>query len=259
MKQSKDPERRSSFGFLSSFGRGNNNKTDTDDIKSDSEEDPVMALFRSRTTQRVRFALEGGGGSTSQQDHDPSTATSSSVSSRSEGSTPQPGISKFMKGALFGNTTYNNKTKSDEEDEFDSVVAKEIEQAKLSQTEMVWESSDAGAEMVRTQSSEKRDITLSFVEHTETRARVIKLLNKATRAQAVHFRYAYAVKCCMKGKSRRSAKQNRAYKEHRKPLSTHSFVISLSQRWNCWIKRSTLMIIQLWLRLFNRSIMPITL
>ena len=38
-----------------------------------------------------------------------------------------------------------------------------------------------------------------FVEQPETRARVIKLLNKATRAQYVHFRYEYSVKCCMKG------------------------------------------------------------
>jgi hypothetical protein len=43
--------------------------------------------------------------------------------------------------------------------------------------------------------------TSAFAEQGEVRSQVNVLLNKANRAHHVHFRYEYAIKCCMKGKA----------------------------------------------------------
>jgi hypothetical protein len=44
----------------------------------------------------------------------------------------------------------------------------------------------------------------TFAEQGEVRSQVNVLLNKANRAHHMHFRYEYAIKCCMKGKPRAS-------------------------------------------------------
>jgi len=190
-------------------GKGGNSKksalAESRDSDDQMEDDPVVALFRSRTTQRVRFSLET---EQTQQpkyekvDVEKEPSASSGAHSNSAGSLS---IKKFMKGALFG-----RKSKDSFEGlEFDEVVAKEIESAKENDPEMVWESAHAAAgaeEIVRTKANGNADgrggssesLTVSFTESKETRAQVIKLLNKACRAQFVHFRYELAVKYCMK-------------------------------------------------------------
>ncbi|KAL7561693.1 hypothetical protein ACA910_016455 [Epithemia clementina (nom. ined.)] len=194
----------------------NSSKKDSEEesYRCGSDEDPVVKLFEQRTTQRVRFTLEGVGNDDmppskpseqqqeeqqhqqhqkQQKQHFQGRLKSSSHPSAHNGNSPPTSpnrktISRFMKGALFGG---NNKA---ERAAVDAEVARELESVKR---ELVWENTATatGGEMVRTQPGE---LTTTFLEDPQTRAKVIKLLNKARRAQYVHFRYEYAVKCYVK-------------------------------------------------------------
>ena len=180
-----------------------------------SEDDPVVRLFEQRNTQRVRFALEYGNEETpppkppqrqqeeqKQQPAQESQQQPQAVNSRRDDSnkngssgrtspstSPNRKLSRFLRGALFGG---NNKS---EKAAVDAEVERELESMKR---EMVWESTATtatGGEVVCTTPG---DLTATFTEDPQVRAQVIKLLNKARRAQYVHFRYEYAVKCYVK-------------------------------------------------------------
>jgi len=163
------------------------------------EDDPVIQLFAARTTQRVRFSLEGmepkqkKAADASSPEKMPPTLASNNASFN---------IKKFMKGALFGGRPGKGGVEGGLNDEFEREAAREIEKAKKD-SEMVWESAETpdGSEVVKTKSQRllsTGELTVSFTENSLTRANVIKLLNKARRAQYVHYRYEYAVKCYVK-------------------------------------------------------------
>jgi len=125
-----------------------------------------------------------------------------------------------MKGALFGggnNNSHSNKgIKPAPSEEYEFELAKEVEAVKLQNDQMAWSTDDDEPEVLKTKRSNSRlqepqtdtpenptdadddaddDKLFSFQEDRETRATVMKLLNKARRAQFLHYRYPYAVKC----------------------------------------------------------------
>ena len=196
------------------------------------EDDPVMVLFQSRNTQKVRFSLgdtvpkerggggdgttsssNGGGGALERRD---SSGRLMKLSGGGGGGGDSPrasfNIKKFMKGALFG-TSSNGGTKAEIKDaqseEYEFELTKEVEAVKKQNNEISWSSADrpdgatggaddgmlAGAEALSPSSSIGDGGGDGFPEDRETRATVIKLLNKARRAQFLHYRYPYAVKC----------------------------------------------------------------
>jgi tetratricopeptide (TPR) repeat protein len=161
------------------------------------DEDPVMALFEARSTQRVRFS---SGGPEIKEIIVTEDAAESFVESADKpcvekedaesptGASGAAFIQKFMRMALFG-----GKSTSDEAE-----VQQEIDNV-MQQKELVWESAtsptSAPADFVRTRSGR---LAMSFTEDPLVRAKVMKFLNKARRAQFVHYRYEYAVKCHVK-------------------------------------------------------------
>jgi tetratricopeptide (TPR) repeat protein/predicted HTH domain antitoxin len=113
---------------------------------ADDEEDPVMALFQARTTQRVRFnidveSVEGdsnqpGTVNTDKSDTDIENVDTKEdnnlqIVSKDSNNTSSNSLSfnvkKFMKNALFGNNA--DKVSKAEIDEFEKEVRKEIETA----------------------------------------------------------------------------------------------------------------------------------
>jgi tetratricopeptide (TPR) repeat protein len=176
----------------------------------DEEDDPVMAFFTARNTQKVRFCLgevepkERGRGATSPKSRSLSpkarvrpSGSSSATASEGKTMTSTFNIKKFMKGALFG---VKGKESSDEI--FERELAREMDEAQKQNKEMVWSTQEDGMpEVLRTnpdlsvQHKNANGEVISFVEDPETRATVTKLLNKARRAQFIHYRYQYAVKC----------------------------------------------------------------
>ena len=188
------PKRGRSFGFRNLRKSKQSIDVDDEDV---AEDDPVISLFEARATQRVRFSLEG---------MEPKEKNATDGTGGLEKISPTAGtnIKKFMKGALFGSSKVGKEGRL--EDEFEREAAREIEKAKQ-ELEMVWESAERtpdGSEVVqvRTKTQQRQvgsgELTVSFTENTQTRANVIKLLNKARRAQYVHYRYEYAVKCYVK-------------------------------------------------------------
>jgi tetratricopeptide (TPR) repeat protein len=191
------PKRGRPFGFRKLGGRKSKQSIDVDG-EDVAEDDPVISLFAARATQRVRFSLEG----TEPKEKKASTDGNGGLEKISP--TAGTNIKKFMKGALFGSSKVGKEGRL--EDEFEREAAREIEKAKK-ELEMVWESAERtpdGSEVVqvRTKSQQRKlgasELTVSFTENAQTRANVIKLLNKARRAQYVHYRYEYAVKCYVK-------------------------------------------------------------
>jgi tetratricopeptide (TPR) repeat protein len=146
------------------------------------EEDPVMSIFESRNTQRVRWSIEGleNEGSEKRDEGAPEKYARTNVTS-------------FMSRALFGCSKPSKK--------LDEEMQREV--AALDGS-LVWESADTptGPEVIHTNNSNKKrtgaEIMVSFTENEKARATVAKLLNKARRAEHVHFRYDYAVKCYVK-------------------------------------------------------------
>ena len=176
---------------------------------SAEDDDPVMVLFQMRTKQRVRFSLEEGV-------QPKERGVSASAMTRQETGLPpsQPesprsafNIKKFMKGALFGatNSSYNGSNKQQgikqaQSEEYEFELAKEVEEVKQQNNQVAWSTPDDEPEVLkktqsRTSTAASADAVASFTEDRETRATVMKLLNKARRAQFLHYRYSYAVKC----------------------------------------------------------------
>ena len=167
------------------------------------DDDPVISILEARNSQRVRFTLEGAvaeRGVPNKQiikadDQDKQHASTSN-------------IKNFMSRALFGGSSSNssnNKDKSSKHasnEEIQREAEKEIQGA--SDSSLVWESAatPVGPEVIHTQNTNcKRSgesLTLSFTEDPKARAQVVKLLKKARRAEHIHFRYEYAVKCYVK-------------------------------------------------------------
>ena len=146
------------------------------------EDDPVMTIFESRNTQRVRFTLE---------------CVEERAPEEKKGVVPEKqsgvNIRQFMSRALFGSSKSSKKLNEEMEREV----------AALGGGSLVWESAETptGPEVIHTTSDEKQtgaELMLSFTEDSKARAIVVKLLNKARRAEHIHFRYEYAVKCYLK-------------------------------------------------------------
>jgi len=184
------PKQSRPFGFRA-IRKGSQKKGVADDGNgNNSDDDPVMLLFEARSTQRVRFSFEDPKESrrfTKKENlGGTNTPTSSAVSS-----SPSSSIKKFMKGALFS----KGSKMSEENEVFDIELRKEIETAKKD-SGLVWENDNASLSSDLLFPGKQQEATLlSFWEDQETRANVIKLTNKARRAQVVHFRFEYAVKC----------------------------------------------------------------
>jgi hypothetical protein len=106
--------------------RSPNRKSKAATSSESDEDDPVMAAFRSRTKQRVRFSLE----ETPPQQQDEMDKNGN-------------GIKKFMTGALFGPKSDSPRATQRLNDEFEAEVMKELETVKQD-PEMVWESSESG-------------------------------------------------------------------------------------------------------------------
>eukprot|EP00339_Tiarina_fusa_P022897 CAMPEP_0117007638 /NCGR_PEP_ID=MMETSP0472-20121206/7454_1 /TAXON_ID=693140 ORGANISM="Tiarina fusus, Strain LIS" /NCGR_SAMPLE_ID=MMETSP0472 /ASSEMBLY_ACC=CAM_ASM_000603 /LENGTH=360 /DNA_ID=CAMNT_0004709479 /DNA_START=106 /DNA_END=1186 /DNA_ORIENTATION=- len=147
------------------------------------EDDPVMTIFESRNTQRVRFTLEGV------VDEAPRVKEEAAPTQTTSGGS---GIKSFMSHALFGGSKSSRN--------LDEEMKREVEEL----DGLVWESAETptGPEVVHTAQSGKQKtgtaLMLSFEEDPKARATVVKLLNKARRAENIHFRYEYAVKCYLK-------------------------------------------------------------
>jgi tetratricopeptide (TPR) repeat protein len=106
-------------------------------------------------------------------------------------------IKQFMSRALFGppsSRTSSNKKLLEEE------MAREVKD--ISDSSLIWESAatPTGPEVIHTHSSRETatELLLSFTEDPKARTAVTKLLSKAQKAEHVHFRYEYAVKCYLK-------------------------------------------------------------
>lgn len=162
-----EPHRRSLLKRLSNpLGRRQSSKSSLDGNLETEDDDPVMTMFASRNTQRVRFSLEG--------------AESEAKKNKSQ----ELGINvkQFMSRALFGSTKSSKKLKEEMERE----VAE-------SGGSLIWESS----ETTTTKQLDKDDDTrssIAFTEDPKIRGKHAKLLRKAERAEHVQFRYEYAVK-----------------------------------------------------------------
>lgn len=206
-EDSTSPPKRSSLPL--SFRRGSfvkkhhNVAIESVDVGPEEEDDPVIALFTSRNTQKVRFSLGGlepkerGRPEGALPRADSGKVYHSLAESTDLKTSASFNIKKFMTGALFGGPKGKELQHSHE---FELELAKEME-AVQQNNEMVWSTQEDGIpEVLRTNADrlltdEMKDLTVSFAENSETRATVMKLLNKARRAQFLHYRYPYAVKC----------------------------------------------------------------
>jgi tetratricopeptide (TPR) repeat protein len=155
-----------------------------DEDEEEVEDDPVMTIFESRNTQRVRFSLEGVG-------DDPHEPREDATLEKQSGAS----IKTFMSRALFSSGKPSKKLDEEMEREVASLAGS-----------LVWESAatPTGPEVIHTKSDKQKTgaaLMLSFTEDPKARATVVKLLNKARRAEHFHFRYEYAVKCYLKALS----------------------------------------------------------
>lgn len=185
------PIRRTSNGSASQMYNNND----------DEDDDPVMVLFQSRQKQRVRFSLDGepkerrvaetrdatenndGNVPVEQILSSVAADNSENENSNSNTNTSVFNVSTFMKGALFT---------QQKPDDFDHELHREME---ASRDEMDWSIMD---EHPATTPLPDRNAAQFCSESEEVKARTMKLLNKARRAQYLHFRYRYAVKCCVR-------------------------------------------------------------
>lgn len=172
------PEQQEEWAAAPSRRRIKKKKVVVEDVDDD---DPVMAVFeaRAQATSRVRFSVEPELPQQAAAATTEGTTAPEMKEKQKEEKAIAFGIQKFMKNALFG--------KGNEETE--AGLQKEIDDATR---EVVWESAANSSmarnskDFVRTRSGR---VAVSFTEDPETRAKVNKLLNKARRAQCVHYRY----------------------------------------------------------------------
>lgn len=221
-------KRFSLFGGSSDVGKRKNGYGTLDDgdaaeVPTPSEADPVMTIFESRNTQRVRFRLEGVDGDSTAAAPPPvgsgvvvgslegyygpghhggggsNVRPGSSSSSHSGGGN----IKQFMSRALFGSSKGGSNSKKLLDEEM------EREAKELTGGSLIWESATTPTdpEVVHThnrkggESRQSDEILVSFTEDPKARAAVTKLLSKARKAEHVHFRYEYGVKCYLKALS----------------------------------------------------------
>lgn len=169
-------------------------------VEMKEDEDPVMAHFRSRTTQRVRFDFDA-----------PSPAKPTHKPHKPSAQNKNPSaIQRFMKGALF------TRKREEESNIYQREAAKELKENSIKWHDSTWRKSSGPAKVPaspdRSNNSSNSSFddgggddlpplpeTLTFsAEERPTLAKVTKLLNKARRAIHVHYRYGYAVKCYVK-------------------------------------------------------------
>lgn len=138
-------------------------------------EDPVMAIFQSRNTQRVRFSSE----------------VEEADNQESQELKQGENVKQFMSRALFSSTKSSKNLKEEMEREV----------AELGGS-LVWDSAETstGPEVILTKPGEKQNtgLMLSFSEDPKVRAKHAKLLKKAQKAEHLYFRYEFAVKCYLK-------------------------------------------------------------
>mmetsp|Transcript_17694 Transcript_17694/g.48963 ORF Transcript_17694/g.48963 Transcript_17694/m.48963 type:complete len:863 (-) Transcript_17694:1918-4506(-) len=198
-------DRRNGYGSLEET----NDENDAE-AQAPAEADPVMTIFESRNTQRVRFTLAGDGGESvmsgggigsnakEQQNAVKRGGESSNTSNGSSGGAGN--IKQFMSRALFGSKSSSKKLSEEE-------MKREVKE--LGGGSLIWESAatPTGPEVIHTKNNrsnnKKRnqktsELTVSFTEDPNARAAVSKLLARASRAEHTHFRYEYAVKCYLK-------------------------------------------------------------
>eukprot|EP00980_Cylindrotheca_fusiformis_P027348 scaffold20053_cov117-Cylindrotheca_fusiformis.AAC.5 len=150
-------------------------QTQGSNMESGEGEDPVMALFESRNTQRVRFSPEAKG------------------SENKNGAEKKQGdnIKQFMSRALFGSTKSSKNLKEEMEREV----------AELGGS-LVWDSAESatGPEVILAPSGQEPNssLLLSFSEDPKIREKHAKLIQKGQKAERLFFRYEFAVKCYLK-------------------------------------------------------------
>jgi len=220
-------KRRNGYGTLND---SNNNDEDVD-APTAAEVDPVMTIFESRNTQRVRFTLGNDGGDNvisggvcvgdSKEGTRDGVSGGHNLLERRDTTTAENGensnnngvgagnIKQFMSRALFGSSSKSgnasDKKLSEEE------IKQEVKE--LGGGSLIWESAatPTGPEVIYTKNNRNREsnssnhqttatpeLLLSFTEDPKARVAVAKLLNKAHKAEHIHFRYEYAVKCYLK-------------------------------------------------------------
>ena len=163
------------------------------DFQGPQDDDPVIALLEARNKQRVRFCLDGNievpkrnverARSQSSFIKDPAFTMGDSDDVASSASF---NIKSFMGRMIFqrGNSNCDDYGIDDD----------------LEKSSIVWESNEVeeeSPEVVHT-TNLQRSLKVSFSENPYARAMVVKLLDKARRAQFSHYRYRYAVECCIK-------------------------------------------------------------
>ena len=186
------------FGNSERYGAlEDNNETENDaETPTAAEADPVLTIFESRNTQRVRFRLGGEGESDGSADRKGEGSSGANSSNSGSGN-----IKQFMSRVLFLNSKSGSGAASEEE------MKREV--SELGGGSLIWESATTptGPEVVHTkysrikknqQTNTTQELTVSFTENPKARATVAKLLGKARRAENSHFRYEYAVKCYVK-------------------------------------------------------------
>ena len=155
-----------------------------------TEEDPVIALFEARNKQRVRFCAEVNAGVSKNENAIAKEPNATKEPDDDGGNVSPFNIKTFMGRIIFNKTTANPKQDAEEDEE------------DFGKSPIVWESNqieEESPEVVYTTSSpQKTSFKVSFSENAEVRSTVVKLLDKARRAQFSHYRYRYAVKCYIK-------------------------------------------------------------
>ena len=234
-------KRRNGYGTLDDSN--NINDDDVDAPTAVEADDPVMTIFESRNTQRVRFTLGNDGGNSSVinngvcvgentsnntnkksknkeirgdsegQNHLQKRYSSSTTKGCENGYVSGNGtgnIKQFMSRALFGSSA-NNKSGNTAKKLSEEEMKQEVKE--LGGSSLIWESAatPTGPEVIHTKNNRNRvgnyndhqlmatpELLLSFTENPKARAVVSKLLVKAHKAEHMHFRYEYAVKCYLK-------------------------------------------------------------
>lgn len=168
--------------------RQDNNNSDEEEYVDDDKEDPVMAHFRSRTTQKVRFQIEPTTTSDPSQSkaNNNKSNTSSLRSTTNSNKSAGVAIHRFVTNALFGN---NSTTATTTSSTYEEEAKREIDSSR-----QTWRS---------TTTARRRRHNSTNTHPPETTSstiipQVTKLLNKARRALHVHHKYNYAVQCHVK-------------------------------------------------------------
>lgn len=197
------------------------------------EDDPVMALFETRNTNRVRFSVDND---------EPNKGKSGAGRPASPplGGDAKPfNIKSFMKKALFaGGKKSGDKNSAD----IDAEVL-EIEKAAVGESSngsqkqqripFVWissETTDSSTPGVLHTVNQEKDsnLTVTFTENPKTQSDVAKLLSRGARAQNRHFQYAYAVKCIVRAlekmkKAKKKEIKNREKKKNKERKKKKKF------------------------------------